>query len=260
MFCLVSADSPFFHQDFHSSLGRQHSQSVQLPLEGQDRFEIEGLEKMVEELYLDYEVVFYHNEDPSSTSALRIEQQRIRDRAIEITATTIVPCSTQEASAMLWRDSITIHHYSDKSYRFRQPSSVEKNFVLVLQSSAGALELNGFTFIRKIEEPNRVVLVEAARILLVTGGLQFRMQRWTTITRLEAEPRPSSVVCTLLQLHAEYTGDFTGEKEQLRELEAIVMEMLSQRMQNYIQQQQEEIVQKAVRFRMSTAAGISAAV
>ncbi|EGZ09070.1 hypothetical protein PHYSODRAFT_564812 [Phytophthora sojae] len=130
---------------------------------------------------------------------------------------------------------------------------VEKSFVWRLQSDAGAAELNGFTFVRKIEEPNRLVLVEVSRLLLATGGVQFRLQRWTIITRLDGEPRPSSVVRTMLQLHAEYTNDFTGTKDELQEAEDVVMGTLSQRLRACLQRLQGEFVLEAERIHMPSA-------
>ncbi|KAE8878948.1 hypothetical protein PF005_g20274 [Phytophthora fragariae] len=214
---------------------------------------IEGLVKMVEGLYLDSEAVFQHNEAlPAGNDILRVKQERRRGRVIEITTTTVLPCSVQEASAMFWREYLTARQYKDKSYRFlrqRKPASVERVFVWRLESDAGVAELNGFTFVRKIEEPNRVVLVAADRLLLATGGLQFRLQRWIIITRSDDELRPGSVARVLLQLHAEYSNDFTGKKD---DPEDLVMGALCQRLQAYFQWQHGECVLEAQRMRMST--------
>ncbi|POM58608.1 Hypothetical protein PHPALM_36722 [Phytophthora palmivora] len=127
----------------------------------------------------------------------------------------------QEASAMFWRDYLTIRAYNDKSYHFfrqRQPSSVEKNFTWILDSDAAVREINGFSFVRKIEEPNR-------------NG-----------------PIPSSTVHTVIQLRAEYAKDFTPKKEDLQAAEDVVLGFLSAK-QKYLQRQQREFVEEAQQIR-----------
>ncbi|KAI9990918.1 hypothetical protein PInf_018535 [Phytophthora infestans] len=69
--------------------------------------------------------------------------------------------------------------------RQRKPASVEKSFKWLLQSGGIVREVNGFSFVRKIEEPNRVVLVEADRLVLPSDGIQIRIQRWTIIKGAE---------------------------------------------------------------------------
>ncbi|KAG6572628.1 uncharacterized protein IUM83_17638 [Phytophthora cinnamomi] len=244
-------------RNFESVFGRQPSPLAQLPSTeaGCAVDVIDGLEKTTEGLYLDSEVVFRHKETPSTDSVLCVKQEPTRGRVVEITMTTTLPCSVQEASAMFWRDLLAVRQYNDKSYHFhrqRKPASVEKSFVWLLQSDVGARELSGFTFVRKIEEPNRVVLVQADRLVLATGGIQFRMHRWTIITRSDDQARPSSVVRTMLQLHAEYTTGFTGKKDCLQEVEDLVMGVLSHRLRSYLHRQQGEFALEAEQIRMPT--------
>jgi hypothetical protein len=117
-------------------------------------------------------------------------------------------------------------------------------------------EINGFTFVRKTEEPNRVILVEADRLLLSTQGLEFRVQRWTVITRGEDATQPSAVVRTLVQLHAEVADGCAGNTQDIQDAEELVLGTFSQRMHGYLQRQQTEFVQEAERGRRLSAAAM----
>ncbi|KAG2790094.1 hypothetical protein PC129_g11938 [Phytophthora cactorum] len=215
------------------------------------------LEKMVEGLYLDSAAVFQPKGSSSISSSLQVKQEQTRGKVFEITSTTFLPCSVREASVMFWRDFLTIHQSNEKSYHFlrqRKPASVEKSFKWVLRSGATVREISGFSFVRKIEEPNRVVLVEADRFVLPTEGLHFRIQRWTIITRSEDGPSPGSIVRTLIQLHAQHTAGFAPKKDDLRGAENLVLGALSTRLREYMQKQQGEFMQEAERTRITTTA------
>ncbi|KUF84420.1 hypothetical protein AM587_10008309 [Phytophthora nicotianae] len=230
---------------------------VQYPVADNSCAMIGELEKKVEGLYLDSAAVFQPRGVPCINTTLHVKQEQDRGNVFEITSTTCLPCSVQETSAMFWRDFLTIHQTNDKSYHFlrqRKPASVEKSFKWVLRSEATVREINGFAFVRKIEEPNRVVLVEADRFVLPTEGLHFRIQRWTIITRSEDGSRPGSIVRTLIQLRAEYTEEFAPTKNDLQQVKDLVLGTLSSRLRGYLQQQQGKFEREAEQLRMTTTA------
>ncbi|KAL3670957.1 hypothetical protein V7S43_004142 [Phytophthora oleae] len=223
--------------------------TVQHPVADTSASMIGELEKMVEGLYLDSAAVFQRDYTPSA-STLRIIQEPTRGRVFEITASTSLQCSIQEASEMLWRDLLTVRKHNDKFYHFfrhRKPSSVEKKFTWVLQSDTKAQEIDGFVFVRKIEEPNRIILVEAGRFLLPTGGLQFRIQRWTIITRSDDGP---TILRTFIQIHAECAEGVSFNEKDLQDAEDLILGTLSVRLRDYLQRQQGEFAREAERIRI----------
>ncbi|KAL4145192.1 hypothetical protein PRNP1_012865 [Phytophthora ramorum] len=230
--------------------GKQYYPTTTHPSGGTDTSlaVIGALESQVEGLYLDSGAVFQPSGVPTASTSLHGKQGRQQGRVFEINSTSSMSCSMREASAMMWRELLTVRKYNDKSYRFfrqRVPASVEKDFTMVLRSASSVKEINGLSFVRKIEEPNRVVLVGADCFLLPTEGLQFRVQRWTIITRSGDASQPKSVVRTLLQLYAEYSDGFTSEKEDLQEAEDFVLETLGGKLQEYIRWQERAFTQEA---------------
>ncbi|KAL4165588.1 hypothetical protein KRP22_014298 [Phytophthora ramorum] len=230
--------------------GKQYYPTTTHPSGGTDTSlaVIGALESQVEGLYLDSGAVFQPSGVPTASTSLHGKHGRQQGRVFEINSTSWMSCSMREASAMMWRELLTVRKYNDKSYRFfrqRVPASVEKDFTMVLRSASSVKEINGLSFVRKIEEPNRVVLVGADCFLLPTEGLQFRVQRWTIITRSGDASQPKSVVRTLLQLYAEYSDGFTSEKEDLQEAEDFVLETLGGKLQEYIRWQERVFTQEA---------------
>ncbi|KAF4134810.1 hypothetical protein GN958_ATG16066 [Phytophthora infestans] len=217
---------------------------VQYPVVSDSFATIGELEKMVEDLYIDSAAVFQPTALSSSSCELHVKQEQNRAQVYEISSTTSLPCSIQETCAMFWRDYLTVHHSSDKSYHFirqRKPASVEKSFKWLLQSGGIVREVNGFSFVRKIEEPNRVVLVEADRLVLPSDGIQIRIQRWTIIKGAE----DGSDSDTLIQLRAECTEGLASKTEDLQDVEDLVLGVLSMRLREYLEKQQERFSQSA---------------
>ncbi|KAG7378011.1 hypothetical protein PHYPSEUDO_010695 [Phytophthora pseudosyringae] len=235
--------------------GKQPGPVVRQPTADNSFAVIGELEKMVEGLYRNSAAVFQPRGELSACISLNVKHEKAHDTMLEITATTPLPCSVREASAMYWREFLTIHQSNDKSYHFlrqRKPTSVEKSFKWGLRSGETVMEINGFSFVRKIEEANRVVLVEAGRLLLPAEGLHLRIRRWTIITRSEDGRKPDSVARTLFQLHTKHTEGFTSAKEGSRGVEDLVLGVLSTRLREYLHRQQTEAVLEAEQIRMAT--------
>ncbi|KAF1785488.1 hypothetical protein GQ600_19329 [Phytophthora cactorum] len=74
-----------------------------------------------------------------------------------------------------------------------QPNSYVKNWVKILEGAAESKQVKGIQFLRKYDEPNRVVIVMSGVITLPNDGLHFRDECWMTITRSKTSPNKSVV-------------------------------------------------------------------
>eukprot|EP00644_Phytophthora_capsici_P016874 jgi/Phyca11/574044/estExt2_Genewise1.C_PHYCAscaffold_590020 len=93
------------------------NQFVHQPISDNAAPVISELENMVEGLYLDSAAVFQHKSTPSAPT-FRIMQEPTHGKVFEVTATTTLQCSIQEASEMLWKDFLTVRKHNDKFYHF----------------------------------------------------------------------------------------------------------------------------------------------
>ncbi|RLN47540.1 hypothetical protein BBJ28_00002931 [Nothophytophthora sp. Chile5] len=206
------------------------------------------LETMVEGLYLDSSSVFRSKVHPSISSNLMVRNDIGRGKTVEITTTTPMACSMEAAGALLWKDLTTQREY----LRQRKPSSVEKNFSMLLRSQESATPIDGLTFTRKFEEPNRIALVTAQQMLLPAEALSIGMHSWTVVTRSEVEPRRASIVRSVLRIYAESRAGFSAQESDLRAAEEIVLGALSVKMRTHSQTQQNALLQESDRLTVAS--------
>ncbi|KAG7382573.1 hypothetical protein PHYBOEH_010411 [Phytophthora boehmeriae] len=223
--------------------------ALQQPLNDNKLLALIGqLEDAVATMYLNTNAVFKATARIFLSNELTWKKMNQCGRLFEITTMTPVPCSMLAAADLVWKEYLIVRKYSDKFYRFfrqRKTSSIEKCFVMTLRSGSIQREINGVAFTRKIEEPNRIVLVEADYFFLPTEALRFRMQSWTVITPQKSELQETSVVRSVLQFFPEYAEGFFPLETDLRDIENMVLGTLSERVRAFLQTQQAKLLQDA---------------
>jgi hypothetical protein len=96
--------------------------------------------------------------------------------------------------------------------RGRKPNSLEKNFLVALHNPSGVLNIDGFQFMRKFEESDRVVVIKHNILTLPNMGLKFRDRCWIIISRSESDPAHASVARTCYQVYAEGSDSFSADE------------------------------------------------
>ncbi|KUF95713.1 E3 ubiquitin-protein ligase TTC3 [Phytophthora nicotianae] len=97
--------------------------------------------------------------------------------------------------------------------RGRKPDSLEKNFLIALHNPSGVLKIDGFQFMRKFEESDRVVVIKHNILTLPHMGLKFRDRCWIIISRSKSDPAQASVARTCYQLYAEGAESFSSNED-----------------------------------------------
>lgn len=99
--------------------------------------------------------------------------------------------------------------------------------------------LNGLQYVRKFDEPNRMVIVRNSLLLLPTSGVKFRDRTWMVITPDPSDPVHKSIVrtCYRVFVEPESRGSFNpADVEHLREFVTTTliggMRMFAQTVQN----------------------------
>ncbi|RLN47526.1 hypothetical protein BBJ28_00002928 [Nothophytophthora sp. Chile5] len=170
---------------------------------------IAQLEKSVDRLYLASNSVFDAEEPTTISCSTNVKRSSdAQGNCIEIVTTTPVSCALQDAAAVVWKDLNVKGPDPERIYRFVRPDSVkpdslEKNFMVALHNKAGVLKVDGTQFLRKFEEPDRVVLIKANVLRLPNHGMRFRDRTWIIISRSKLNPAHASVARTCYQLYAD---------------------------------------------------------
>ncbi|RLN49700.1 hypothetical protein BBJ28_00005022 [Nothophytophthora sp. Chile5] len=193
------------------------------------------LEKVVDILYLDSSSVLQSKTHPSLSSSLMVKHDIHRGKTIEITTTTPVTCSIEDAASQIWGNFTKHRDAVDNTFRYVRRSVNHESVTPV----------NGLAFVRKYEEPDRIVFVVAEQLLLPTQVLQFGMRCWTVITRSESEPCRSSVVRSVLQLYTECQEGVAIRQRDLQDAEEKVLGALSVKMRKNVEAAQDALVEEA---------------
>lgn len=168
---------------------------------------IAQLEKSVERLYLASDTVFPPDLPDTISCNTRVKRtDESQGNCIEVVTTTPVSCSLRVAADVVWKDLNVKGQDPERIYRFiqrRKPNSLEKNFLVALHNPSGVLKIDGFQFMRKYEEADRVVLIKANVLTLSNMGLRFHDRCWIIISRSKADPTHAAVARTCYQLYAE---------------------------------------------------------
>ncbi|GMF43102.1 unnamed protein product [Phytophthora fragariaefolia] len=163
------------------------------------------LEKKASEMYLGSRGLF---EEQSSTTTVRCEMRRRVDeklgQVVEIVSSAPLSCSVEASSGSLWKELTTIR---------ATPNVMEKSFDQILRGSAGATAVNGLQVMKRFVETDRIVLAQAYRMLLPTGGLHLRGHTWTIFSRSETDPTGSCQVRAFVQLYVEIQPGFSSSPE-----------------------------------------------
>eukprot|EP00644_Phytophthora_capsici_P016927 jgi/Phyca11/574100/estExt2_Genewise1.C_PHYCAscaffold_590150 len=163
---------------------------------------ISQLEKCVETLYLNSNSVFPPDLPETISCNTRVKRSGdTNGNCIEIITTTPVSSPLSIAANVVWKDLNVKSQDPERIYSFirgRKPDSLEKNFLVALHNPSGVLKIDGFQFMRKFEESDRVV---------------FRDRCWIIISRSKSDPTHASVARTYYQLYAEGTGSASSNED-----------------------------------------------
>ncbi|KAF4317111.1 hypothetical protein BBO99_00007011 [Phytophthora kernoviae] len=191
--------------------------SVETSVEDETMSIIAQLEKSVESLYLASDSVFPPDLPATISCNTRIKRtDDSQGNCIEVVTTTPVSCSLRVAADVVWKDLNVKGQDPERIYHFiqrRKPDSLEKNFLIALHNPSGVLKIDGFQFMRKYEEPDRVVLIKANTLTLSNMGLRFRDRCWIIISRSNADPKHAAVARTCYQLYAEGSENFSTRED-----------------------------------------------
>ncbi|KAG3190333.1 hypothetical protein PC128_g11397 [Phytophthora cactorum] len=130
--------------------------------------------------------------DPHADQLQHSDDHETRERSSDALSRFGLAVSVDSAAQLVWKDLTTNLSFA-QCQKGRQPNSYVKNWVIILEGALENKQIKGVQFLRKYEEPNRVVIVKSGIITLPNDGLQFRDQCWMTITRSDTSPNASVV-------------------------------------------------------------------
>ncbi|KAE9005390.1 hypothetical protein PF005_g23717 [Phytophthora fragariae] len=178
---------------------------------------ISKLEKSVESLYLASDSVFPPDLPATISCNTRVKcSGDTNGNCIEIVTTTPVSCPLRVAADVVWKDLNVKSQDPERIYSFirgRKPDSLEKNFLVALHNPSGVLKIDGFQFMRKFEESDRVVVIKHNILTLPHMGLTFLDRCWIIISRSQSDPTQASVARTCYQLYAEGSESFSSNAD-----------------------------------------------
>ncbi|RLN49699.1 hypothetical protein BBJ28_00005021 [Nothophytophthora sp. Chile5] len=140
-------------------------------------------------------------------------------------------------------DMLLLMHVVSSQNRGSRPNSLEKKYVTTVPTRKGDLELKKLNYVRKFEEPDRVVIVWGDLILVPQHQLQFRVQSWMAITRSEADPLQGCVARSFLQIFAEPQGDLECKLDE--DIVAALFALLGDIFRQHFQAEQNMMIREA---------------
>ncbi|KAG7377224.1 hypothetical protein PHYBOEH_000984 [Phytophthora boehmeriae] len=196
---------------------------------------VEHLEQKVAQHYLDSGSLFQSGQPPVISCSTQIKLHRTLGKTAENLSTTPMDCPMEAAAEIAWK-YLTIHRPCPEKWarciRGNQPNSIEKNWILTLQCQSYVKQVKGVQFLRKFEEPNRIVIVKADLMTLTDEGLQFRDQCWTIITRSETNPN-ASVVRVCEQIFVARQDNCSARPEDVEYAQNVVLKNLNWKLREH---------------------------
>ncbi|KAG3155799.1 hypothetical protein PC128_g22011 [Phytophthora cactorum] len=153
---------------------------------------ITKLEDEVTRLYRSLELQFSVGPSANFSTSMKTKHDSVHGDSVEILSTTPLPCPVDSAAQLVWEELTTNRAFA-RCLKGGQPNSYVKNWVKILEGAAESKQVKGIQFLRKYDEPNRVVIVMSGVITLTNDGLHFRDECWMTITRSKTSPNKSVV-------------------------------------------------------------------
>ncbi|OWZ20895.1 hypothetical protein PHMEG_0004645 [Phytophthora megakarya] len=208
-----TADRPFFQLDFSDPI-------------------LSELASNLERLCLQAEVVLPDTKD-ALTVAFRT-QNKFHDRdCFEMTSTTPLACSAQEAGDILWR---FISNKDDEA--------AEKSFsciasLLVQDSNDNPLYVEAVSTFRKYQEKSREIIVGSMSWLLPTERLDYEGSYWAIISPSSTDSGHSSTVRFCYRLLVKDVGSQSATRTQE------IMNCIGNQVRCYLQLQQDIFLTKA---------------
>ncbi|KAG7377364.1 hypothetical protein PHYPSEUDO_011761 [Phytophthora pseudosyringae] len=212
---LVQRRSLLYGKDF--VFEDEENKALESSVEDKTMTIISQLEKSVERLYLASDSVFPPDLPETISCNTRVKRSSdTNGNCTEITTTTPVSSPLNVAADVVWKDLNVKSQDPERIYSFirgRKPDSLEKNFLVALHNPSGVLKIDGFQFMRKFEESDRVVVIKHNILTLPHMGLEFRDRCWIIISRSKSDPAHASVARTCYQLYAEGSDSFSSNED-----------------------------------------------
>lgn len=100
-------------------------------------------------------------------------------------------------------------------------NTAEKTLSWTLRDGGREVRLSGMQYLRKFDEPNRMVVVRSSLLTLATAGVKFRDRTWTVVSLSPDDPAHKCVVRYCYRLYVESEGSAffnAGDLNSLRQL------------------------------------------
>ncbi|GMF16595.1 unnamed protein product [Phytophthora lilii] len=155
----------------------------------------------------------------SVSSTVQTKHDEYRGEFVEINSTTPVPCLTELATNIAWKDLATIRDSPEKSgccISGERRTSFVKNWNSTLQIQTATKYAQGVELFRKFQEPHRFVIVKAGLVMVKNEGLHFHDQL-LIITHSKQDPRVS-VVHVREQIYLDPQNKFTASNVEPSEI------------------------------------------
>ncbi|RLN47545.1 hypothetical protein BBJ28_00002934 [Nothophytophthora sp. Chile5] len=200
------------------------------------------LEERTQNLYLHSDSVFQPGQPSSISFRVEVKHDEHRGKIMELLAITPMACPIENAADLVWSELKLIRTQGDK------PNSLKKELTMALPSQVGVLAFKKLNFVRRFNEPDRIVVVWADLILFPHQKMQFRNQLWTVITRSDADPLGSCVTQTFLQAYMDRQEDSVSCGDGSNATRDAILTGQSELFRQHFQSQQNMLILEAARI------------
>ncbi|RLN47543.1 hypothetical protein BBJ28_00002936 [Nothophytophthora sp. Chile5] len=204
------------------------------------------LEMMVDRIYLSCDFDRQVQKPASMDNTVHVEYDEQRGKTIEFRSTTPMACSIKHARDFIWND------FRSRRTQGSGPNTLERKFVMTVQTNAGALRFNRLHSLRRFEENDRFVVVCTDIMVMPAKGLRFRSEGWMVVTRSTTDPLRSCVARNFKTLFVDCEHGGPARPEDREFAQGIALDTLSGSYKAHVDSQQETLVEEAARVGMDS--------
>lgn len=207
------------------------------------------LEQSMHAMYLESAAMF-RPADVSAypSSVTSINYQSGVGMIVDFVTTSSMPCSISEASSAVWQQSHSNMKFPDKTFttvsarcldlRHRLPesfhqtcmplqtmpdeNSAEKTMSWTIRDGNRKVQLDGWHYLRKFDEPARTVVVRAGLIAPTSSGLKLRDRSWTIVAPTPGMVAPHCVIRYCYRLYIEFESGTSFSPNDLNSFQQLV--------------------------------------
>ncbi|KAG7382693.1 hypothetical protein PHYBOEH_010389 [Phytophthora boehmeriae] len=197
---------------------------------------MQQLERVVDQLYLQTDVVVPTPDPTCLSSTVRIRHDPRRGKVVEFESITPLTCPFNLAGHLIWNVFRQIRTQG------RTTNALKRDVTMTLKTHENSLKVRQLNSLCRHDERDRFVVARSDAMVLPDRGLQFRTEGWFIIARSSYDPLQSCVAHKFVQL---FLNCDDGDVLDLDFADEVALDALTTDYQDRVIKQQKVLLKEA---------------